>query len=140
MPVIVAQRGRGLENPSDRTTGNPNLKQTLEANKDGISNSITTVQKDNLVLYAGGDKKPPTSCLRAGRTCEVGTNNGAIRRLTPVECERLMGMPDNWTKYGNFDGEVKEISDTQRYKMCGNSLTPNVVTEKGKRLYKKQDN
>lgn len=41
-----------------------------------------------------------------------------IRRLTPLECERLQGFPDNWTA-----GE----SDTQRYKMCGNAVTVNVV-------------
>ena len=47
-----------------------------------------------------------------------------IRRLTPVECERLQGFPDNWTKYGK-DGEL--ISDTQRYKCCGNAVTTNVI-------------
>ena len=50
-----------------------------------------------------------------------------IRRLTPTECERLMGLPDGWTKYGDFDGEIKEISDTQRYKLCGNGVVVNVV-------------
>tara|TARA_R110002051_G_scaffold296226_1_gene362264 strand:- start:26 stop:943 length:918 start_codon:yes stop_codon:yes gene_type:complete len=47
-----------------------------------------------------------------------------IRRLTPVECERLQGFPDNWTKY---DNNGKEISDTQRYKMCGNAVTVPVI-------------
>ena len=46
-----------------------------------------------------------------------------IRRLTPIECERLQGFPDNWTKFGN-EGE---ISDTQRYKMCSNAVTVDVV-------------
>ena len=41
-----------------------------------------------------------------------------IRRLTPLECERLQGFPDNWT-----EGH----SDTQRYKMCGNAVTVPVV-------------
>jgi DNA (cytosine-5)-methyltransferase 1 len=41
-----------------------------------------------------------------------------IRRLTPLECERLQGFPDNWTVG----------SDTQRYKQCGNAVTVNVVT------------
>ena len=48
-----------------------------------------------------------------------------VRKLTPVECERLQGFPDNWTKYGK-DGEL--ISDTQRYKCCGNAVTTNVIT------------
>ena len=48
-----------------------------------------------------------------------------IRRLTPKECERLQGFPDDWTKYGVGD---EPISDTQRYKMCGNAVTTNVIT------------
>lgn len=46
-----------------------------------------------------------------------------IRKLTPIECERLQTIPDNWTKYG-INGE---ISNTQRYKMIGNSWTCDVV-------------
>ena len=47
-----------------------------------------------------------------------------IRRLTPLECERLQGFPDNWTALGVGD---EPISDSQRYKMCGNAVTTNVV-------------
>jgi DNA (cytosine-5)-methyltransferase 1 len=43
----------------------------------------------------------------------------AVRRLTPLECERLQGFPDGWTEYGH-DG--KKISDSARYKGLGNSL------------------
>jgi len=43
-----------------------------------------------------------------------------IRRLTPTECERLMGLPDGWTE---------GVSDTQRYKLCGNGVVVNVVEE-----------
>ena len=51
-----------------------------------------------------------------------------IRRLTPMECERLQGFPDNWTAKGiDDDGREVEISDTQRYKMCGNAVTVNVI-------------
>lgn len=42
-----------------------------------------------------------------------------VRRLTPIECERLQGFPDGWTQLG-ADGE--EISDTRRYQMLGNSI------------------
>ena len=48
-----------------------------------------------------------------------------VRKLTPIECERLQGFPDNWTKYGKDD---ELISDTQRYKCCGNAVTTNVIT------------
>jgi DNA (cytosine-5)-methyltransferase 1 len=49
-----------------------------------------------------------------------------VRRLTPLECERLMGLPDGWTDVG--------ISDTQRYKLCGNGVVPAVVVEILKRM------
>ena len=50
-----------------------------------------------------------------------------IRRLTPIECERLQGFPDDHTAFGNYDGEVKVMSNTQRYKQCGNAVTVDVV-------------
>ncbi len=48
-----------------------------------------------------------------------------IRKLTPIECERLQGFPDGWTE---------GVSDTQRYKTLGNAVTVNVVTEIAKRI------
>jgi DNA (cytosine-5)-methyltransferase 1 len=48
-----------------------------------------------------------------------------IRRLTPIECERLQGFPDNWTE---------GFSDTQRYKMMGNAVTVNVIAAIGEKL------
>lgn len=52
----------------------------------------------------------------------------SIRRLTPLECERLQGFPDNWTQYGIDDsGKTVEISDTQRYRQMGNAVTVNVI-------------
>jgi len=50
-----------------------------------------------------------------------------IRKLTPLECERLMGFPDNWTA-------VDGISDTQRYKMIGNAVMPVIIEMIASRL------
>lgn len=51
-----------------------------------------------------------------------------IRRLTPVEAERLQGFPDGWTEKGlDMNGKEVIISDTQRYKTLGNAITTNVV-------------
>ena len=58
-----------------------------------------------------------TYCVDTGN-CQGVEIGKMIRRLTPVECERLQGFPDNWTK---------ELSDTQRYKCCGNAVTVNVI-------------
>lgn len=68
-----------------------------------------------------------------------------------LDCERLMGLPDDWTKYGadrdaeeynekikdpfKYKPEVKEMSDTRRYKACGNGIVTNVVEEVVRRLY-----
>lgn len=55
-PIIVAMRGRNPENPSDRTAGAP-TEQRLEVNSQGIANTLTSVQKDNLVLEKRGSKE-----------------------------------------------------------------------------------
>lgn len=57
-----------------------------------------------------------------------------IRRLTPIECERLQGFPDNHTKYGMIDGNVTEMANTHRYKQCGNAVTVDVVEAVAKRI------
>lgn len=51
--------------------------------------------------------------------------NYKIRKLTPRECERLQGFPDDYTKLGK---DNEPISDTQRYKCLGNAVTTNVIT------------
>lgn len=57
-----------------------------------------------------------------------------MRRLTEVECERLQGFPDNWTQYGDYNGKIRRISKTQRYKLIGNAVTVDIVTMIAKRL------
>ena len=70
----------------------------------------------------GGSSSEYLSMLK-----KLQKNTGKIRRLTPIECERLQGFPDNWTKKGDYKGETKDVSNTQRYKMCGNAVTVDVV-------------
>jgi len=53
------------------------------------------------------------------------------RRLTPKECERLQGFPDDWTRYYH-DG--KEVADSPRYRMMGNAVTVNVSEWIGKQI------
>ncbi len=91
---IVTSRGRG-----------DGWKQTLEERKDELTNTLTGVEKDNMV-----------------------SNGTRIRRLTPIECERLQDYPDNYTAIGmNEKGEEVPISDSQRYKVLGNSVTVSVI-------------
>lgn len=72
--------------------------------------------------------------LRVGRDPSdfvMQSTSMVIRRLTPLECERLMGWPDDHTK---FDAEGKVIPDTQRYKMCGNGVASPVAEWVGNKL------
>ncbi|MBI3136040.1 MAG: DNA (cytosine-5-)-methyltransferase [Bacteroidetes bacterium] len=57
-----------------------------------------------------------------------------VRKLTPIECERLQGLPDNWTRFGNYEGEIKEISDHARYGLLGNAITSSVMKAIAKKL------
>jgi len=96
-------RDFGVVEPSivaDRSRSYADKGRNLESPKN-ISNSLTSVCKDNYLL-----------------------KNARIRRLTPKECERLQGFEDDWTKY-NVNGEI--VSDTQRYRCCGNAVTVSVV-------------
>ncbi len=74
-------------------------------------------------------------CSRSARRNGIKViNNTSIRRLTPVECNRLQGFNDNHNKYGEIDGKVVEMSDTQRYKQAGNAVTVDVVQAVAERI------
>lgn len=98
---IVASRGRNPDNPSDRTAGIP-TEQRLEVNSDGICGTLTTVQKDNLLL-------------------EYITTY-RVRKLTPRECWRLMGFSDE-----DYEKAAEVNSKTQLYKQAGNSIVKDVL-------------
>ena len=138
--VIVASRGRNPENPSDRTVGSQ-TEQRLEINKQGTSNTITTVQKDNYVLdgidvhpfskkleFRDYKQKEISPCLlatdyKAPKTIlESQTNNFRIRKLTPKECWRLMGFSDD-----DFHKAEGVNSNSQLYKQAGNSIVVDVL-------------
>ena len=67
------------------------------------------------------------NCVTASPNREHLLANGSrVRRLTPLECERLQGFPDGWTE---------GLSDTRRYQCLGNAVTVNVITAIVERLY-----
>jgi len=121
---IVAMRGRGENN-----------EQQFEARRDNKTNSLTSVQKDNLVRQLNiskesGGKQPYqqnriydingiSPALQAQLTTgSTMINTPRIRRLTPTECERLQTVQDGYTE---------GVSDTQRYRMLGNGWTVDVM-------------
>lgn len=62
-----------------------------------------------------------------------------VRRLTPVECERLQGFPDNWTQVPYRGRSSKECPDGPRYKAIGNSMTVPVMRWIGRRIQEVDD-
>ena len=58
----------------------------------------------------------------------------AIRRLTPKECERLQGFPDDWTKIPYRNKPADQCPDGPRYKACGNSMAVPVMRWIGERI------
>ena len=89
----------------------------------GTKQSTGVVVDNEIVgtLRSSGDGGVPSS--RGEHLVTQSTM--AVRRLTPIECERLMGWPDGWT-----EGQA----DTHRYKQCGNGVASPVATWIGQQL------
>ena len=86
-------------------------------------------------VYSRHGKSPSLTTMQGGhREPKVTCGEMYWRALTPLECERLQTVPDLYTQYGEFDhkhgylGEVKPISNSQRYKMLGNGFTVDVIS------------
>ncbi len=62
-----------------------------------------------------------------------------IRRLMPVECERLMGFPDGWTQIPWKRKPAADCPDSPRYKACGNSMCVNCMEWIGRRIQMMED-
>jgi DNA (cytosine-5)-methyltransferase 1 len=110
---------------------NDTIGATHHALRAGTKQS-TGVLIDNEVvgtLRSGGDGGVPSS---RGEHL-VAEPTMAVRRLTPLECERLMGWPDDHTRW-KADGT--EQADTHRYKQCGNGVASPVAQWIGKHLLK----
>ena len=73
----------------------------------------------------GRTQKEQVGSLSTSADWGTVDRDSRIRKLTPLECERLQAFPDGWTEFGK-DGE--RISDTQRYKCLGNAVTTTVIT------------
>lgn len=151
-PCVVAMRGRNPDNLSDRSVGSP-TEQRLEVNMQGTSNCLTSVQKDNLLLENNIQKVGQISSN--GSQCgTVISDNGIsanlvagtygyannhiatqyrIRKLTPRECGRLMGVSDE-----DISKMAAVNSNTQLYKQFGNSIVVDVMCAMFKSLNIKQ--
>ncbi|KKM27103.1 hypothetical protein LCGC14_1578110 [marine sediment metagenome] len=115
------------EYDTDRLYGTKGIARTIRANAGG--KGAKTGLYMNTIQEAVGSRQGSSASFK--KSVETIYNETMkIRRLTPIECERLQGFPDNWTE---------GFSDTQRYKMIGNAVTVNVVEAIAKRLKKCQE-
>jgi len=105
--VFIVGHLRGTSRPQVFPFEKGNQK-SIKSNSQGNDIAHTITNTDN---HRG-------SYIKSDLLQGVSNKGATIRRLTPTECERLQGFPDNWTK---------GVSDTQRYKMLGNAVTVNVV-------------
>ncbi len=64
----------------------------------------------------------------------LGVGESVVRRLTPMECERLQGFPDNWTRIAWRGKPAEECPDGPRYKAIGNSMAVPVMRWIGERI------
>lgn len=130
---------------NDRVYGTGGVSPTLNTMQGGNRQPFIHVKEATKLGYAVaevGDSinlSVPNSKTRRGRvgkgvaqTLDTGmsqftlTKDMRVRRLTPLECERLQGFPDYWTE---------GVSDSQRYKCCGNAVTVNVIRDVCMRMF-----
>ena len=111
--AIDANYYKGIDNHGQRTA--IVCHSTLSRNSTSGQGGTGHLQREDDLSY----------CCDAGNSIAVEVNQ-RIRRVMPIECERLQGFPDNWTE---------GISDTQRYKCLGNAVTVNVIEFIARHIY-----
>lgn len=156
LKVIVASRGRNPDNPSDRTPGNY-VEQRLEPNSEGICNTLTSVQKDNLVLEQNKtylenaieqiieknngkipeawdlyNKNPINNGISKALSTDCGhTGTAGATAVTHNYRIRKLTPKECWRLMAftdeDFHKAEKVNSNTQLYKQAGNSICVNVL-------------
>lgn len=151
-PTLGANKGRGGSSPTVFVGGadvealdvrnlrsNGDLAGTLQAKKQG-GHSLNYQDAISFVPNASASTDQPVRPHGVSGTTGITRQEGVftpriVRRLTPLESERLMGLPDDHTR---FDADGKEQSDSARYRQCGNGVVPAVVRWIGERIMKQE--
>ena len=116
-PLVVRTDRRTFEENQHGGYRETEINGTLRASGGSYGGGSETIVTENHRTRENIPSKPRS--IKDILKKAVQTVVYIIRRLTPVECERLQGYPDDWTKYG-ADGT--EIADTARYRAIGNSI------------------
>jgi DNA (cytosine-5)-methyltransferase 1 len=116
---VVAYSVRSNQTGSNGIGVQEEKAHTLDSTN-GIAIAFTQNTRDE-VRYINGDGQITGALAAESGMKQQSYISGqyGVRRLTPRECERLQGFPDDWTRYGD-DG--REISDSARYRMLGNAV------------------
>jgi DNA (cytosine-5)-methyltransferase 1 len=138
-PVVIAQNDSVLSfHMKQDPISSENISQTLYG-QPGIGIAIpiqgTIINRSDKAGPQGkgfGSENDPSYTLDTISQHGVMTPELILRRLTPTECERLMGFPDDHTKY---TAEGRVVADSNRYKMCGNAVASPVAEWIGKKIY-----
>ena len=93
------------------------------------ANMGLSLNKEVAATLCAHNSKQPQNVLRA---------NYVVRRLTPIECERLQGFPDNWTKIPYRNKPADDCPNGVRYKALGNSMAVNVMAWIGQKVQQTQ--
>ena len=132
-PICTTLKASGSMRPED-TYIIPKEASTLTGGgkSGGLHSDMTVIHQ----LSRGKNKGAELTTCPTISSNAFQENNllDGIRRLTEIECERLQGFPDNYTQYGNYNGSIKPIAKTQRYKLIGNAVTVDIVELIAKRL------
>ena len=110
-----------------------NEHREAEPRTDGLCNTISTVQKDNYLLETGTVEDVPDVFQRFVYEIDGELYLIRIRKLTPLECWRLMGFTD-----ADFEKAASVVSNTQLYKQAGNSIVKQVLMQVFSQMLTKQ--
>jgi DNA (cytosine-5)-methyltransferase 1 len=121
--------GRGYNSPRGREDDNL-VAHTLKINTEHANGAdLETYVMPTLDTHLGDKRWLENQSI--GNYGVMKQAGAGVRRLTPLECERLQGFPDDWTRW-TADG--REIADSHRYRMMGNAVTVPVAQWIGHRL------
>jgi DNA (cytosine-5)-methyltransferase 1 len=118
-------RREAMKQGKDQTPFNEDHRELVPSSEDVVGCLTHALNKDSLLSVAPCLNPNDARKGFSGQNRKSMIKTGMLRRLTPIECERLQGFPDNWTK---------GVSDTQRYKQMGNAVTVNVIQAIAERL------
>lgn len=109
----------------------PTLLSRMGTGGNQIPIVISHPQGAAMRIYDDGKTGALTS---TNSSAPIFLSGPVVRRLTPIECERLQGFPDNWTKIPYRGKSAEECPDSPRYKAIGNSWAVPCVAWIGKRI------